>query len=61
MPNCGAPTPTPVTVANFIDCVADIQNIEAKFRPLPEPEVELLNEARVDSGIFRQGRAVRHG
>src|ERR1019366_10378767 len=51
----------PRAIADFVDSIADIQNIEAKFRPLSEAEVELLNDACIDSGIFRQGRAVRHG
>src|SRR5580704_19357354 len=51
----------PRAVSDFIDRVADVQNIEAQFRPLPDPQIEFLDNAGVNGRIFRQRRAVWHG
>src|ERR1700730_10087138 len=50
----------PGAVADFVDTVTDVQNVEAKFGPLPDPKIELLNDAGIDRRIFPQGRAISH-
>ncbi len=51
----------PRAVADLIDAVADIQDIEAKFCSLPDPEIEFLDDAGVDDRISRQRPAIWHG
>ena len=51
----------PRAIADFIDGISDIQDVEAKFDSLPDPEIELLDDARVDDRVGWQRRAIRHG
>jgi len=47
-------------VTNFINGVANFQNIETQFGSLPYPKIMSFDDAGVDGRIFRQGRAIWH-
>ena len=47
-------------VTNFINGVANVQNIETQFGSLPYPKITFFDDAGVDGRIFRQGRAIWH-
>jgi len=52
--------PNPGAIADFINGVADVQNIEAKFGTCSDPKIELLDDACIEGGIFWQGRTIWH-
>jgi hypothetical protein len=52
--------PQPGAIADFINGVADVQNIETKFGTCSDPKIELLDDACIEGGIFWQGRTIWH-
>ncbi len=47
-PNCGAPTPTPVAVANFVDLVQRVDDIESGGQRAGTGQLENVAQAQID-------------
>ncbi len=53
--------PDPRTVADLIDLVEEIEDIEPQFEPLVDPGIDRLDDAEIDLLIARQTVPVGNG